>query len=175
MKVTTKTTKKKTATKKVATKIDKKPVKKPAKKAAKTVAKKSTKKVIVSKPTPKRQTKSKTVTLTVNDVIIKSILEKKGEKIISIDLKKIRDTATDYLIICEADSTTQVRAIAHYISAKTKETMKEAAWHIEGTAQSEWVLLDYVSTVVHIFLKDKRAFYQLEDLWSDGIVKEHND
>ncbi|MEI7802937.1 MAG: ribosome silencing factor, partial [Bacteroidota bacterium] len=158
-----------------AKKTAKKTAKKVEKKIAKKVAAKSVKKTIADKPAPKRQTKPKTVTLTVNDVIIESILEKKGERVTSIDFKKIPDTAARFFIICEADSTTQVRAIAYYVVEKTKEKLKEHAWHIEGTAQSEWVLIDYVSTVVHIFLKDKREFYQLEDLWSDGIVKEHKD
>ena len=157
MKVAKKTTSKKTTIKKVVKKV----------------AKKAVKKETAKKPAPKRQTKSKTVTLTVNDVIVQSIQDKKGEKITTIDFKKIPDTAARFFIICEADSTTQVRAIAHYITEKTKEVLKESAWHIEGTSQSEWVLIDYVSTVVHIFLKDKRAFYQLEDLWSDAIVTEH--
>ena len=165
MKVAKKTTAKKTATKKLA----KKAVKKTTKKVAKKIVKKETE----TKPSAKRQAKSKTVTLTVNDVIVQSIQDKKGEKITTIDFKKIPDTAARFFIICEADSTTQVRAIAHYITEKTKEVLKESAWHIEGTSQSEWVLIDYVSTVVHIFLKDKRAFYQLEDLWSDAIVTEH--
>ncbi len=148
----------------------------PKKTAKKAVAKKTAKKkTAVKKVAAKRQTKTKPATLSVNDVIIESILEKKGEKITSIDFKKIPDTAARYFIICEADSTTQVRAIAHNVTAKTKETLNEIAWHTEGIAQSEWVLIDYVSTVVHIFLKSKREFYQLEDLWCDAIVKEHNE
>ena len=143
--------------------------------ATKAVAKKTTKKKSPTKTVAKRQTKTKPATLSVNDVIIESILEKKGEKITSIDFKKIPDTAARYFIICEADSTTQVRAIAHNVTARTKEILNEIAWHTEGIAQSEWVLIDYVTTVVHIFLKSTREFYQLEDLWSDGIVKEHND
>ncbi len=141
----------------------------------KAVGKVAAKKKIAKKTVAKRQIKIKSAILSVNDVIIASILEKKGEKITSIDFKKIPDTAARYFIICQADSTTQVRAIAHNVTAKTKETLNEIAWHTEGIAQSEWVLIDYVTTVVHIFLKATREFYQLEDLWSDGIVKEHND
>lgn len=156
MKVTKKTTLKKTA--------------------KKTFAKKTTKKkTAINKVAVKQKAKIKSATLTVNEVIIESILEKKGEKITSIDFKKIPDTAARFFIICEADSTTQVRAIAHNVTSKTKETLNEIAWHTEGIAQSEWVLIDYVSTVVHIFLKSKREFYQLEDLWSDAIIQEHND
>lgn len=157
MRVAKKKAPKKTAAKKTA----------PKKTAAKKTAAKTTK--------VKRQIKKKAANATVNEVIINSILEKKGEKVTSIDLKKIPDTATDYFIICEADSTTQVRAIANNIVEQTRARLNERAWHMEGAGQSEWVLIDYVSTVVHIFLKSSRQFYQLEDLWSDGIIKQHHD
>jgi ribosome-associated protein len=68
-----------------------------------------------------------------------------------------------------------VRAIAENVVNKTKEVLDEKPWHSEGVQNSEWILLDYVDTVVHIFLKPLRSFYQLEELWSDAVIEEHND
>ncbi|MBA2407717.1 MAG: ribosome silencing factor [Chitinophagales bacterium] len=109
------------------------------------------------------------------EVIIHSIQEKKGENIISIDLRNIPDAVTDFFIICDAESTTQVKAIAGNVMEKTKIILSENPWHVEGLQHAEWILLDYVDTVVHIFLRPLRKFYQLEELWSDAIIEEHND
>jgi ribosome-associated protein len=108
-------------------------------------------------------------------VIIQSIQEKKGENIITIDLRSIPDAVTDFFIICDAESTTQVRAIAGNVIEKTKKISDENPWHVEGLQHAEWILLDYVDIVVHIFLKPLRRFYQLEELWSDAVIEEHNE
>ena len=88
---------------------------------------------------------------------------------------KPANAATNFFIICDATSTTQVRAIAENVVNKTNEVLDEKPWHTEGVQNSEWILLDYVDTVVHIFLKPLRSFYQLEELWSDAVIEEHND
>ncbi|MEP7127903.1 MAG: ribosome silencing factor [Chitinophagales bacterium] len=108
-------------------------------------------------------------------VIIESILEKKGEHLVSIDLRKIQDAVCDYFIVCDAPSTTQVKAIADNVMHQTEAIIGEKPWHHEGLQHAEWVLLDYVDVVVHIFLTPQRKFYQLDELWSDGVIEEHND
>lgn len=123
----------------------------------------------------KRKPAKKPATLSVNDVIIQSIQDKKGENIVSIDLRNIPDTITDYFIICDADNTTQVKAIAEYVMEETSKRLGEKPWHKEGLQESEWILIDYVNTVVHVFHKPLRKFYQLEELWNDGVVSQIND
>ena len=123
----------------------------------------------------KKQPRQKQLAPSNVEVIIRSIQEKKGENIVSIDLRNIHDAVTNYFIICDASSTTQVSAIAGNVMKKTKEVLGEGPWHSEGLKHAEWILLDYVDTVVHIFLKPLRHFYQLEELWSDAPIEEHND
>ena len=110
-----------------------------------------------------------------NDIIIESIQDKKGVSIVSLDLRQINDAITDFFIICEADSTTQVKAIADHIAFNVKDKTGERPWHTEGYENLEWVLVDYVNVVVHVFHKTKREFYQLEELWSDAIVTNYED
>ena len=81
----------------------------------------------------------------------------------------------DFFIICDANSTTQVKAIAESIEERTSKELKEKPWHVEGIEHREWILLDYVDIVVHVFIKEVRNFYALEELWSDGFIEEHND
>jgi ribosome-associated protein len=107
--------------------------------------------------------------------IIRAILEKKGENVISMDLRKLNEAAADYFIICEADSVTQTRAIADFVEECTLKNLGDKPWHAEGTQNAEWILLDYVDTVVHIFHKPLRRFYQLEELWSDALIEEQNE
>lgn len=107
-------------------------------------------------------------------MIISAIKDKKGENICSIDLRKVNDAACQFFVICDAESTTQVRAIANNVEDQTLMKLKEKPWHIEGMENQEWVLLDFVDVVVHVFHRPLRSFYQLEELWSDGILVEHN-
>lgn len=109
------------------------------------------------------------------NVIIDSIKNKKGKKIVSIDLREIDNSVCDYFVICHADSTTQVSAIAEEIRKKTKEEANQSAHHVEGISNSHWVLIDYLQIVAHIFLDEYRRFYHLEELWADGILTEHED
>jgi len=105
-------------------------------------------------------------------VIIKSIHDKKGEHVVSIDLRKVSEAVSDFLIVCEAPSTVQVRAIADWIEMQVKEECGEYPYKREGTGVSQWVLVDYVNVVVHIFLSETRKFYKLEEMWNDGISQE---
>jgi ribosome-associated protein len=106
-------------------------------------------------------------------VIIQAIQEKKGEKIISLDLRKIPEAVADFFIVCEAGSSTQVRAIADFIEKEVKEKCIESPYMHEGRQGLQWVIIDYINVVVHIMLPDSRRFYKLEEMWSDAEVEEH--
>jgi len=105
------------------------------------------------------------------DLVINSIQDKKGEDIVVLNLENIPDTVSSRFIICQADSTTQVRAIANHVIDQIGEELGEVPYSKEGLAQCEWVLVDYIDVVVHIFIRDKRQFYQLEDLWHDAAIE----
>ena len=110
-----------------------------------------------------------------NDVIVDAIQDIKGKKIVKIDLRKLHDAPTNYFIICEGDSNVQVRAITDSIYRKVKDTYQTTPTHIEGGLQSTWVVMDYFDVVVHVFHRDTRSFYELEDLWSDGIMVQYEE
>jgi ribosome-associated protein len=120
---------------------------------------------------------NKSVRLAKNSKIIKAIIqaiqEKKGEKIISLDLRKIPEAVADFFIVCEAGSTTQVRAIADFIESEVKEKCGEVPYMHEGRQVLQWVIIDYINVVVHIMLPDSRRFYKLEEMWSDAVLEEH--
>ncbi len=105
--------------------------------------------------------------------IIQSIQQKKGEHIVSLDLRKIPEAVADFFIICEASSHVQVKAIADFVSDEVKKNCLENPYHHEGTQSAQWVLIDYVNVVVHIFLPEARKFYRLEEMWSDAPQAEH--
>ncbi len=106
--------------------------------------------------------------------IIKAIQDKKGENILSLDLRKITEAVADFFIICQANSNTQIKAIADFVEEEVKNTCGEAAYKHEGRQGQQWILIDYVNIVVHIMLPEPRKFYQLEEMWSDAIATEHN-
>lgn len=103
-----------------------------------------------------------------HNCIIEAIKDKKGNNIISLDLGKLPNAICQHFIICHADSTTQVAAIAENIEDKSQEELQEKVWQKGGYDNSIWVVLDYVDVVVHIFQTEWRQFYRLEDLWADG-------
>lgn len=104
------------------------------------------------------------------DIIIDAIRDIKGKKITKLDLTDIDDAPSDCFIICEGDSNTQVKALADNIYKKVSEETGLRPNHVEGTGNARWVLVDYFSTIVHIFHPETRAFYELEDLWSDAKI-----
>ncbi len=104
--------------------------------------------------------------------IIQAIQEKKGEKIISLDLRKIHEAVSDFFIVCEAGSTTQVRAIADFVETEVKHKCGELPYKHEGKQVLQWVIIDYVNVVVHIMLPETRRFYKLEEMWSDAVMEE---
>jgi ribosome-associated protein len=109
------------------------------------------------------------------DVIVESIKEKKGKEIVTIDLRKTGSSICDYFVICHGDSKTQAGAIAESVTIKTKEDLGIRVSHVEGEDNGQWVLLDYMNIVVHIFQPEYRSFYRLEDLWADGILTKYEE
>jgi len=119
--------------------------------------------------------KKKSPSIPLETLLIESIQEKKGHQIVQLDLAKIEDSITDNYIICHGNSTTQVKAIANFITENVKKQTGEMPWHLEGLQNSEWVLIDYIDVVVHVFLNEKRFLYNLEELWSDAEITEFED
>ena len=103
--------------------------------------------------------------------IVDAIQDKKGIDIVDLKLSKLENAITDHFVICHGNSTTQVEAIADSVEEKVKEVLKMKAWHKEGHKNAQWILLDYASIMVHIFQKEFRDFYSLEELWADGEAK----
>ena len=107
--------------------------------------------------------------------IIHSIQEKKGEKLVSLDLRKIPEAVADFFIICEATNSIQLKAISDFVEVEVKKKCGELPYKHEGRQSEQWILIDYVNVVVHIMLPESRKFYQLEELWSDAPLIEHKD
>jgi ribosome-associated protein len=105
--------------------------------------------------------------------IINSIQEKKGEKIVSLDLRKIPEAVADFFIICEATNNIQLKAVADFVEINVKKICGELPYKHEGRQSEQWILIDYVNVVVHIMLSEPRKFYQIEELWSDAHIVEH--
>ena len=108
-------------------------------------------------------------------IIIQAIQEKKGENVVSLDLRKIHEAVADFFIICEANSHVQVRAIANAVEEEVKKVCGELPYRHEGHQALQWVLIDYVNVVIHIFQPEIRRFYKLEEMWSDGDMVEHEE
>jgi ribosome-associated protein len=106
--------------------------------------------------------------------IIHAIQQKKGENIVSLDLRKIPEAVTDFFIICHASSTTQVKAISDYVEALVKDECDESPFRHEGQHAAQWILVDYINVVIHVMHEDARKFYKLEEMWSDAQSTEHN-
>ena len=106
-----------------------------------------------------------------SELAIHGMQEKKGNEIVRLDLRNINSSVTDYFVICHADSTTQVKAIANSVEEEIFKATQQDPWRKEGLEYGEWILLDYVDVVVHIFRTDKREFYGVEDLWGDAEIK----
>jgi ribosome-associated protein len=107
--------------------------------------------------------------------IIAAIQDKKGEHIVSMDLKKIDEAVADYLIICQAGNHVQLGAIVDNIAEETRKQLGEKPYRTEGKRGNHWILIDYISVVVHCFTPETREFYGIEEMWSDADSKEHND
>lgn len=107
--------------------------------------------------------------------IVESMLESKAKEVTTLDMREIHSAVTDYFVICHAQSKTQVNAIAEKIIDNVRNTLHVHTYHEEGFENSEWILLDYIDVVVHVFLEPKRSFYRLEELWADAEKKVYED
>lgn len=115
---------------------------------------------------PKKQSNSDLLITT----IISGIEDVKGKEITILDLREIENTVCNYFIICEGTSNTQVNAIVNSVQRKVSKSIKDNPWHIEGNDNAEWVLMDYVDVVVHVFQKHIRDYYDIEGLWGDAVT-----
>ena len=106
------------------------------------------------------------------DTIVDAIQDTKGEDIKIFDLSNIENSVAETFIICSGNSKTQVNAIAGNIEKKTRNDLKERPWHLEGTETALWILMDFVSVVVHIFQRETRSYYDIEELWGDAKITE---
>ena len=164
---TEKTPAKKVAAKKVAKKV-----------AAKKVSfkKVAPKKVIAKKETAKKETKSKQVITDPTEylawAIAQGMFERKAEDIKILDMRNVKSASTDFFVISHAESDKQVEAIARSVDEEVKKLTGEMPWHREGMENNEWVLLDYFNVVAHVFQREKREFYAVEELWGDAIQVE---
>ena len=96
--------------------------------------------------------------------------EKKADDIVIMDLRSIKNAIADFFVICSANSDTQIDAIADSVEHEVLKHDREKPWHREGRTNKEWVLLDYVTVVAHIFLRERRTFYALDTLWGDAKI-----
>lgn len=103
-------------------------------------------------------------------LILHGIEEVKGLEINLLDLRDIENTVCDYFVICNGTSNTHVNAIVNSVQKTVSKGIKDKPWHVEGSDNAEWVLLDYVNVVVHVFQKQIRDFYDIEGLWGDAKV-----
>ncbi|WP_022822285.1 ribosome silencing factor [Hymenobacter norwichensis] len=117
------------------------------------------------KSTPVRQDSDKLA-----EVVVRGMQEKKGLDIVVMNLKELKNAVADYFIVCSASSDTQIDAIARSVEEEVEKLTGQNPWQTEGRMNREWVLLDYVDVVVHVFLRDRRQFYALEELWGDAEI-----
>lgn len=109
------------------------------------------------------------------EIAVKGMQEKKAKSIVKIDLRKLNLSIADFFVICHAESDKQIDAIADSVEEEIRKATGEKPFSREGFQLSDWIILDYIDVVVHIFNREKRNFYDLEDLWSDGIQKHYAD
>ncbi|ERJ57781.1 ribosome silencing factor [Sphingobacterium paucimobilis] len=107
------------------------------------------------------------------EVVVLGMQEKKGNEIVKLDMREVNATISDYFVICHADSNVQVNAIAQSVEEEVYKAFGQDPWHKEGQGNGEWILLDFVDVVVHIFKTDTRSRYRIEDLWGDAKAESY--
>ncbi|MES3017325.1 MAG: ribosome silencing factor [Bacteroidota bacterium] len=107
----------------------------------------------------------------ISELVIHGIQEKKGNDIVRLDLRNIHSSVADYFVVCHAESSTQIKAIAQSVEEEVFKALKLDPWRKEGLQNADWIILDYIDVVVHIFKTDKREFYGIEDLWGDAEMQ----
>lgn len=167
---TKKTAAKKAAPKKAVKKTVKKPLteKEAEIKEANRIANTENKKAVTKTTKRPKKISTKEQTMDLLDAIVEGMKEKKGKNITIINLIGLEHRVADYFVICDADSNTHVGAIADSVEDGVLKNSKEKPYHSEGYQNSEWILIDYVNIVAHVFLRDSREFYNIEGLWADG-------
>lgn len=108
-------------------------------------------------------------------IVVEGMQEKKGVEIVVLDLREAKNAVTDFFVICSGNSDTQVEALMNSIEEQVYKTTGEWAWQKEGAMNREWILIDFVDVVAHVFKKDRRKFYGLEELWGDAQITFIND
>jgi ribosome-associated protein len=125
------------------------------------------------------KTKQPTKAASISEILCKTVIEgmqeKKGIDIMVLDLREIKGAVTDFFVICSGNSDTQVEALMNSVAEQVYKATSEDVWHKEGAMNREWILLDFVDVVAHIFKKDRRKFYGLEELWGDAQITFIND
>jgi ribosome-associated protein len=121
------------------------------------------------------RSKKKNETEILASTCVEGIFKKKGSNILGLNLEKIPNAVSKIFIVCDGTSRAQVTAIADSVDEEVKRSLGLDPWHREGFENAEWILLDYVDVVVHIFQEKTRAFYRLEELWADARIKRYND
>jgi ribosome-associated protein len=109
-------------------------------------------------------------TVELSDLVVQGMAEKKAHDIVVLDLRNVKNAVADYFIICSGNSDTQIDAICDSVEEFVYKASKQSPWKKEGKQNKEWILLDYIDVVAHIFKKDKRDFYSLEELWGDAVI-----
>lgn len=105
--------------------------------------------------------------------VAEGLADRKGKEIVLLDLQSVNNSVTDFFVICHGTSRTQVEALADSVRERVGKKLGQKPWHHEGYENAEWILLDYVDVVVHVFLQESRSFYQLEKLWADATATEY--
>jgi ribosome-associated protein len=113
--------------------------------------------------------------IALKEAVIKGMLDLKAKDVVCIDLRNIKGAVTDFFVICHGDSNTHVEGISGSIFKVVKEITGERPWHEEGKSNAEWLLLDYVDVVAHVFQREARDFYQIEELWADAPIERIKD
>jgi ribosome-associated protein len=103
-------------------------------------------------------------------LVVKGMLEKKAIDVVVLDLRQVKNAIADFFVICSGNSDTQIDAIAESVDQEVWKGSQTNPWHKEGREHKEWILLDYVDVVAHIFKKDRRDYYKLEELWGDAEI-----
>jgi len=128
-----------------------------------------------AKSVTKKTTTKKTATIDAAQLLIDSVIygmeEVKANDITVMDLRKVGHASTDYFIICHANTGTQVKAISQSVEKESIQRANERPLHTEGAQNAKWILMDYGNVVVHIFDKEARSFYDIEELWGDAVVQ----
>ena len=105
-----------------------------------------------------------------SSLVVKGMEEKKAEDVSIMDLRNVKGAVSDFFVLCSGSSDTQLESIAESIEKEVKNQGGETPWRKEGFTNKEWILIDYVNVVAHIFKKNQREFYDLEDLWGDARI-----